>query len=170
MFERMPAALASRRPRIVMVGAGFGGLAAKTPLPPFRYRSLREPATIRRKEAVVDLGWINLRGRVGSAPRRWDPSRGPADRTTRPISIWCGAWRSIPKTVREPEADEPASHPIRAESLVLRSGLKDTDTKLVGAADRPIPRARRHRNNSRRSIRIGAPPPTVICPVDSSPR
>jgi hypothetical protein len=47
MFERMPmptilpAANASRRPRIVIVGAGFGGLAAKTPLPPFRYRICR---------------------------------------------------------------------------------------------------------------------------------
>jgi len=40
---------------------------------PFRHRNLGNLASIGRKEAVVDHGWIKVRGRVGSASRRWLP-------------------------------------------------------------------------------------------------
>jgi len=39
-------------------------LAAKAPPAPFRYHDLGNLATIGRKEAVVDLGWIKLSGRI----------------------------------------------------------------------------------------------------------
>lgn len=39
-------------------------LAGKT-LPPFRYRNLGNLATIGRREAVVDFGWLRLSGRLG---------------------------------------------------------------------------------------------------------
>jgi hypothetical protein len=44
----------------LIVGAGFGGLAAKIPPAPFRHRSLGNLAPIGRKEAFVDLLWIKL--------------------------------------------------------------------------------------------------------------
>jgi len=39
-------------------------LAGKSPLPPFRYRDFGNLATIGRKQAVVDLHWIKLTGRI----------------------------------------------------------------------------------------------------------
>jgi NADH dehydrogenase len=39
-------------------------LATRAPLAPFRYHDLGNLATIGRKEAVVDLGWIKLSGRI----------------------------------------------------------------------------------------------------------
>lgn len=76
------------RPRVVIVGAGFGGLSAarelvptctillalyhpavilrrisgKPALPPFRYRSQGNLATIGRSCAVADFGWLRLSG------------------------------------------------------------------------------------------------------------
>jgi NADH dehydrogenase len=68
MFERtptvVPAANASRRLRIVIVGAGFGRLAAKTPTAPFRHGNLGNLAPIGHKEAFDDLLWIKLGGCV----------------------------------------------------------------------------------------------------------
>ena len=39
-------------------------LAGKSPPPPFRYRNVGNLATIGRKEAVVDFGWLRLTGRI----------------------------------------------------------------------------------------------------------
>src|SRR5262249_18741098 len=39
-------------------------LAGKSPPPPFRYRDVGNLATIGRKEAVVDFGWLRLTGRI----------------------------------------------------------------------------------------------------------
>jgi len=41
-----------------------GRLAGKSSLPPFRYRDFGNLATIGRKQAVVDLHWIKLTGRI----------------------------------------------------------------------------------------------------------
>jgi NADH dehydrogenase FAD-containing subunit len=69
----------SRRPRVVIVGAGFGGLsaakqqgryvaklllarAAGKMTPPFRYRDFGSMATIGRKRAVVQIGCLRISG------------------------------------------------------------------------------------------------------------
>jgi len=39
-------------------------LAGKRPQSPFRYRDLGNLATIGRREAVVDFGWLRLTGRL----------------------------------------------------------------------------------------------------------
>ncbi len=39
-------------------------IAGKRPPPPFRYRNLGNLATIGRREAVVDFGWLRLTGRI----------------------------------------------------------------------------------------------------------
>jgi NADH dehydrogenase FAD-containing subunit len=66
MFERLltivPAANAWRQPRMVIVGAGFGGLAAKIPPASFRRRNLGNLAPIDRKRALADFGRITLSG------------------------------------------------------------------------------------------------------------
>jgi hypothetical protein len=69
----------SRRPRVVIVGAGFGGLsaakqqgryvaklllarAAGKMTPPFRYRDFGSMATIGRKRAVAQIGCLRISG------------------------------------------------------------------------------------------------------------
>ena len=135
MFERTPTAVptanASRRPRIVIVGPGFGGLAVKTPPAPFCHRNLGKLAPIGRKEAVVDHGWIKVTGmrrtgiaalvtqvadqRSGARPRDLRLSgAGPGDRDQR--SLGGGERMAPPHTL--------------AKSPVLRPGLKD-DTEAA---------------------------------------
>ena len=76
----LPHLRSNDRPHVVILGAGFGGLTAAkqmgeycaraiaasvaghAPLPAFRYRDHGNLATIGRKRAVADLGWMRLRG------------------------------------------------------------------------------------------------------------
>jgi len=62
----------SGRPRVVIVGAGFGGLmaakvirgmlAGRRPSEPFRYFNAGNLAAIGRRSAVADFGWVEVSG------------------------------------------------------------------------------------------------------------
>ena len=126
-----PVANASRRPRIVIVGAGFGGLAVKIPPAPFRHRNFGNLAPIGRKGRSPIMANPNSgTRRIGIAalvlkPRTSTPAPGQ--------EIYAYLLRDmvIDTGDRSGTANEwPGLTPERAESPVLWPGLKD-DTEAA---------------------------------------